>query len=68
LYVALIAIVLGAVIQTHLIKVLFIFLINLKSIAYMLIVLIYLMIIFLSGYVTFKTISDYLKKYKKSKL
>lgn len=68
LYIAFIAIVLGTTIQTHLIKVLFIFFINLKSIAYILIGLIYLLIISLSGYITYKIIHDYLKNFKKDKI
>jgi hypothetical protein len=67
-YIGLSAIVIGATIQTHLIKVLFIFFVNLKSIAYILIALVYLLIIILSGYITIKTVNNYLKKYKKEKL
>lgn len=65
LYIALIAIVIGTTIQTHLIKVLFIFFINLKSIAYILIGIIYFVIVLLSGYITYKTISEFLKNFKK---
>jgi hypothetical protein len=68
LYIALISIVLGAIIQTHLIKVLFIFFINLKSIAYILIIIIYLFLFVLSAYVTYKTINEYFKKNKKENL
>jgi hypothetical protein len=68
LYIALISIVLGAIIQTHLIKVLFIFFINLKSIAYILIIIIYLFLFMLSAYVTYKTINEYFKKNKKENL
>lgn len=65
LYIALISIVIGTTIQTHLIKVLFIFFINLKSIAFILIGIIYLLIVILSIYITFKIVSEYLKTYKK---
>ncbi len=65
LYIALLSIVIGTTIQTHLIKVLFIFFINLKSIAFILIGIIYLLIVLLSVYITFKIVSEYLKTYKK---
>lgn len=67
-YIALAAIIIGTTIQTHLIKILFIFFVNLRSVAYILIVLIYLLIVILSGYATIKTIRDYLKNYKKDKI
>jgi hypothetical protein len=41
-----------------LIRILFIFLINLKSIAYALIILIYIIFISLAGYVIYKTVKE----------
>jgi hypothetical protein len=67
-YIALISIMLGAIIQTHLIKILFIFFINLRSIAYVLIVIIFVLIVLASGYITIKTIKEFLKKYKNEKI
>ncbi|MDD4221509.1 MAG: hypothetical protein PHQ07_03975, partial [Candidatus ainarchaeum sp.] len=58
LYIAIISLIIGTVIQTYLIRILFIFLINLKSIAYALIILIYIIFISLAGYVIYKTVKE----------
>jgi hypothetical protein len=64
-YIGLLLIAIGAVIQTQIIKNLFLFFVNLKSIAYILIILLYLLIIIISITITIKIIKEYLKKYKK---
>jgi hypothetical protein len=61
-YIAIISLIIGTIIQTYLIRILFIFLINLKSIAYILIILIYIIFISLAGYVIYKTVNEITNK------
>lgn len=62
LYIGLISAVIATTIHTHLLKILFMFFLNLKAISYVLLGIIYFMIIFLSIYVTYVIINNYLKK------
>lgn len=64
-YIGLLLIAIGGIIQTQIIKNLFLFFVNLKSIAYILIAILYLVIIIMSITITIKIIKEYLKKYKK---
>jgi len=64
IYVGLISLILGTAIQTYLIKITFIFLINLRSMAYILLLLIYIVLIGLSGFVTYKIILELIKTIK----
>ncbi len=66
IYLGLISIFLGTIIQIYLSKVFFIFLINFQLITYILIVLIYVTIISLSFYILYNTIQSLIKIFNKS--
>lgn len=59
--IALITLSIATIIQTHLSKILFIFLINLKAIALILILIIYLTLILFSGFIVYNLIKKYSK-------
>jgi hypothetical protein len=67
LFIGLLSLFIGSIIQIHLIRILFVFFINLKSITYIMIIILYLVLIFLSGYVTYKAIKDILYIFNKNK-
>lgn len=64
-YIGLILIVVGSAIQINLIRVLFIFFINLRIFSYAILIIIYLVILTTSLLIIYKTIKEYLKKNKK---
>jgi len=66
-YIGLISLVIGTIIQTHLIRILFIFLINLRSFTYILIIVLYMFLIALLGFTTYKAIKELLLTFNKQK-
>lgn len=62
IYIGFIAIVIGTIIQTHLSKILFIFLINLKSMVYIFIIIAYIFLIFVCLFTIYNIIKNALKQ------
>jgi len=63
-YIGLLSLVVGTIIQTQLLKKLFIFFINVRSVTYILLIVIYIMLIALSQYTTYTTIKELINKFK----